>query len=251
MSFDPISAAPTATRTFSRLVTAVLLVLTPQTGTNHIDAGGLVGATVKRSKWWSPQGSRPQLVEIHVTSMSEGPPIFPITPATTQHEAIIRDGVDMFTVAGLTLPALQIVFSDDDRACDGHLGLFESSQQPWRITICSDLDFVPVHELAHAWITSNIDEPTRRRYLQIRNKSSWNSPQLDWNERGVEDAAFVIQQNLMTNITGELDEEWNSRATAYEFLTGRTSPLREEMSRADTGLNRLCRSVTCPHAGPR
>jgi hypothetical protein len=167
------------------------------------------------------------------TTHTQPSPTFQVTPATFEHEVIVRDAVDKFTAAGLDLPAVQLVFSDDDRACNGHLGLFESSQQPWRITICSDLDFVPVHELAHAWIKSNIDEPTRQRYLRIRNKTGWDSPQLDWNERGVEDAAFVIQQNLMANITGELDEEWNSRATAYEFLTGTSSPLREQSSRAD------------------
>jgi hypothetical protein len=169
------------------------------------------------------------------TTHTQPSPTFQVTPATFEHEVIIRDAVDKFTAAGLDLPAVQIMFSDDDRACNGHLGLFESSQQPWRITICSDLAFVPVHELAHAWIKSNINEPTRHRYLQIRNKTGWNSPELDWNERGVEDAAFVIQQNLMANFTGELNEEWNSRATAYEFLTGTTSPLREETSQAHTG----------------
>jgi hypothetical protein len=159
--------------------------------------------------------------------MSEGPPTYQVTPATTSNEAVIREAVDRFTAAGLDLPSLQIVFSDDERACNGHLGLFESSQQPWRVTICSDLAFVPFHELAHAWIRSNIDQPTRERYLQIRNKPGWNSPDLDWNERGVEDAAFVIQQNLTTNRTGELDDEWKSRATAYEFLTRTVSPLRK------------------------
>jgi hypothetical protein len=155
-----------------------------------------------------------------------GAPTFQVTPSTTDYEAIVRDAADKFATAGLDLPSLRVVFSTDDRACNGHLGLFESSQQPWRVTICSELAFVPVHELAHAWITSNVDEPTRQGYLQLRDKTSWSSPRLDWNERGVEDAAFVIQQNLTTDHAGDLDDEWNSRAIAFEFLTGTTSPLR-------------------------
>jgi hypothetical protein len=205
----------------------MVLTLTPQSDTKKVDAVA-PRAHAGASIW--PPGLQlwPQSVELQATAVSEGPPTYQVTPATTSNEAIIREAVDRFTAAGLDLPSLQIVFSDDERACNGHLGLFESSQQPWRVAICSDLAFVPVHELAHAWIKSNIDQPTRDLYLQVRNKTGWNSPDLDWNERGVEDAAFVIQQNLTANHTGELDDEWNSRATAYEFLTGTTSPLRKQ-----------------------
>ena len=141
---------------------------------------------------------------------------------------IIADAVAQFDAAGLTLPYVQVVFSDDERDCNGHEGLFEPSFDPWRLTICSDLAFVSVHELAHAWIEANTDESTQQTFTELRGKASWNSPNHDWNQRGVEDAAFLIQQNLTSNVTGQLSDEWQRRVAAYEFLTNRPSPLRTD-----------------------
>jgi hypothetical protein len=160
------------------------------------------------------------------TLANGGPVEIEVTPATPHNQAIIAVAVAQFDAAGLALPFVRVVFSDDDRACNGHQGLFEPSSDPWRLTICSDLAFVPAHELAHAWIEANIDGPTQQAYTELRGKASWNSPHHNWNERGVEDAAFVIQQNVTSNVTGELGDEWQRRATAYEFLTNQTSPLR-------------------------
>ena len=204
---------------------AVLLSLTPRHAITEIDADD---PRFPAGRSIGPPGPspRPRPVEPRATSESGRPPTHEVIAASTAHDAIVGEALDRFAAAGLDLPSLRIVFDDDERACQGHRGMFDPAQQPWRVTICSDLPFVPVHELAHAWIESNVDEPTRERYLQVRNKAGWSSSRLDWNERGVEDAAFVIQQNLTSNRTGELDDEWNSRATAYELLTGTTSPLR-------------------------
>lgn len=162
-------------------------------------------------------------------SDSSPPPetITVVQPATEQQIASVAAAARVFETAGLTLPSVEVAFSHDKRHCIDHLGLFQSSRRPWRITICSDLDFVPVHELAHAWIEANIDRRTRSAYVQHRNKRSWNSPQHDWDERGVEDAAFIIQQNLTRRLQGALTDEWERRTSAYELLVGTPSPLRD------------------------
>ena len=157
-----------------------------------------------------------------------------VTPATPENQATIADAVARFDAAGLTLTFVEIVFSDDDRDCNGHDGLFETSYDPWRLTICSDLAFVPVHELAHAWIEANIDGSTQQAYTELRGKASWNSPHHNWNERGVEDAAFVIQQNLTSNVTGELSDEWQNRVHAYEFLTDRHVDTPQQLTAGTT-----------------
>ena len=36
--------------------------------------------------------------------------------------------------------------------------LFQQSFTPWRLLICSDLQFVPTHELAHAWEAANLTD---------------------------------------------------------------------------------------------
>jgi len=160
------------------------------------------------------------------TVTTGGPVRIEVTPATPENQAIIAVAVAQFDAAGLPLPFVRVVFSDDDRACNSHQGLFEPSLDPWQLTICSELAFVPAHELAHAWIEANIDGTTQHNYTELRGKASWNSPNHNWNQRGVEDAAFIIQQNLTSNITGELSDEWQNRVLAYEFLTNQTSPLR-------------------------
>lgn len=165
-----------------------------------------------------------------------------LQPATEQQVASVAEAARAFKTAGLALPDVEVAFSNDERHCNGHLGLFQSARRPWRITICSDLDFVPVHELAHAWIEANIDGSTRSAYVQYRNKRSWNSPQHAWGERGVEDAAFIIQQNLTAQFQGALSDEWQRRASAYELLVGTTSPLLDSAptEAGDLPRNRGC-----------
>ena len=153
-----------------------------------------------------------------------------IQPTTLEQEASIARAAQAFETAGLALPTVEVVFSNNEQDCNSHLGLFQPTRQPWRITICSELDFIPVHELAHAWIEANVDRQTRTAYVQHRHKRSWNSPQHDWNERGVEDAAFIIQQNLTSQLQGDLTDEWERRASAYELLVGTQSPLLDTSS---------------------
>lgn len=167
-----------------------------------------------------------------------------VTPATIEYEDVVVRAAQAFETAGLALPPVEVVFSDDDRDCDLHLGVFQSAREPWRITICSELAFVPVHELAHAWIEANVDEANRNAYVELRDKLSWNSSKHDWRERGVEDAAFVIQQNLMAKVDGELSEEWESRASAFELLVGAPSPLRDNSGWTVTG-RPVFRSALC------
>lgn len=150
-----------------------------------------------------------------------------VQPATAEYVEVVARATSAFDAAGLELPAVEIVFSEDERECYGHYGVFQPARDPWRISICSELPFVLVHELAHAWIKANVDEATTKAYIELRNKPTWNSPQHDWRERGVEDAAFIIQQNLMVRPRCDLTDEWERRVTAFEFLVGAPSPLRD------------------------
>jgi hypothetical protein len=135
-------------------------------------------------------------------------------------EALVR-----FAANGLELPDLEVRFFDDDAACGGHQGLFQQSFTPWRILICSDLEFVATHELAHAWEAANVDDDFRAAYVARRGLPTWNGSGFDWNERGVEDLAFVVQQNLMATDPPLTSPTWADRVAAYELITGRPSPL--------------------------
>lgn len=123
-----------------------------------------------------------------------------VTGADEDDQRRLGEALRHFHDHGLDLPDLDVRFYDDDHECQGHYGLFQTSFTPWRVLICTDLDFVPTHELAHAWEAANLDDTDRDRYIEERGLSSWNDQNVPWVERGVEDAA-------------------------YQFLTGRESPL--------------------------
>jgi hypothetical protein len=54
--------------------------------------------------------------------------------------------------------------------------------------------------------------------------ASWDGADDDWDDRGTEHAAFVIQQNI-TATSPRMTRTWLERAEAFESLTGVESPL--------------------------
>lgn len=171
-------------------------------------AGALVGAVV-------------------VGSPSQAPSIS-VVGGDDRDRAALDAALALFESNGLVLPDLEIRFSDDTEDCAGHFGLFEKRPTPWRISICSPASFVLPHELAHAWEAAHLDDELRAAYLRERRLMSWDGPELEWRERGEEDAAFVIQQNLTTRHAPTNSTTWRERIAAYEMLTGRASPLRSD-----------------------
>jgi hypothetical protein len=155
-------------------------------------------------------------------------PTFQVHGAGTEEATRFEDAVALFTHNGLNLPDLDVYFLNDDTECGGHHGLFQTGFTPWRVLICSDLAFVLPHELAHAWEVANLSADGRIQYLEARGLTNWNDHNAAWGDRGVEDAAFIIQQNLTADQVSMKSSTWQERATAFELLTGLTSPLRDQ-----------------------
>ncbi|MFQ5966446.1 MAG: hypothetical protein ACE5MI_02410 [Acidimicrobiia bacterium] len=137
----------------------------------------------------------------------------------------VAQAVEAFERAGLKLPNLQISFALNPAECLEHMGLFETDHYPWRITFCSDAAFVYLHELAHAWELANLTDRERAAFMALRGHQTWADPDVPWEDRGVEGAAFIIQQGLMDMpLPPNLSEEQASRLAAFELLTGVPSP---------------------------
>jgi hypothetical protein len=164
----------------------------------------------------------PPTIAVHRT------PDLTVLDASAEDRAALNDALADFRAAGLELPNAAIAFSDDEVACKGHPGIFDQRVEPWRITICSDLDFVIAHELAHAWAAANLDDTDRSRYTAARGLTNWADHDTPWNERATEDAAFIIQQNLTMEQVPLSSPTWLERIDAYELLTGRRSPLQPD-----------------------
>lgn len=156
-----------------------------------------------------------------------GEPAVIVQGASSEQRARLNDAMARFGAAELRLPDFEIVFSDDESACAGYLGGFRRVEDAPHISVCSDLEFVVLHELAHVWVDANVDEAARDRYLRWRGLDTWSDRAVPRGDRGVEDAAFVIQQNLRYVAPSVLaSATWTERIAAFEFLTGTRSPLR-------------------------
>ena len=133
----------------------------------------------------------------------------------------VSEAKRLFQRRGLQLPAVTIGFHDDEGACKGHVGYFRPKLD--RIDICSDLPFVLIHELAHVWIEENVGVAVRREFVQRNDLPTWNDHDYDWDFRGVELAAYTIQQVVMRDLNPRSKRN-REILTNFNFVTKATSP---------------------------
>jgi hypothetical protein len=152
---------------------------------------------------------------------------FTVHNATADDLGRLGEAVMAFATSDLELPRLDIWFHTDREPCDEHHGLFTATSESWQIRICSsDLGFVYEHELAHAWLTANLDERQRAAFMNLRGIEHWADRDVPWNERGTEWAAVVIQQGLSgLPLPPALSDEAKSRLKSYELLTRKVAPV--------------------------
>ncbi len=143
---------------------------------------------------------------------------------TTAQIDRMLEAAERFHAVGLDLPDLEVSFHSDKGPCNGHLGLF----RPGEILICTHHEFIYEHELAHAWEHSHLEDGKRREFMELRDHDNWFDASRPWNERGGEDAAFIIQQGLLDEpLPTHLPSEIEDRLAAFEVLTGKQSPRTE------------------------
>lgn len=130
-----------------------------------------------------------------ITASASADPILDVHGATADQEAEIRDEAAQLLAAGFLLPDLKVVYADDDVACAGHMGLFESGKRPWQVTICSDVGMVRIHELFHAWERANMTNSDRLAYMRLRGLDRWSGTDVPRQDRAVEDVATLLQEH--------------------------------------------------------
>lgn len=214
------------------VVVAALTVMLVPAAVTRVLAGSSTGVAGEAAATPTPIEEAPHAAAAVVPPVMEPSPVaVSLTPdvtvigANVEQQVAVHDAVARFRSAGLELPDVEVHFFDDEAGCHGHLGGFQRGFTPWRVLVCSDLAFVPVHEFAHAWEAANLDDNARAHYVAVRGMPTWNDHDVHWSERGIEDAAFIIQQNLMAKNPNLDSPTWTERTAVYELLTGSPSPL--------------------------
>ena len=95
------------------------------------------------------------------------------TPPVTIHDAdgetatLIERAVARYEEAGFELPNLEFfVHTDEDRAsCDGYMGLWHRGGRADRIDVCVAVEWLILHEIAHAWDSHVVDDTTRTAFM--------------------------------------------------------------------------------------
>ncbi len=197
-----------------RIVIALILSLLSAPVTSP-----LAGATVSEPTVVEPAAiaaaPEPEVTETRVVGIDNDP----------ARSAEAQDVIDRFAEVGLDLPPVTIQFHESTAACLGYDGIIRYVDPAPVIEICSDRPYVMPHELAHAWVDANLTDTAKAVYVEQWSLASWDGAD-DWNDRGTEHAAFVIQQNL-TASPATMSRTWRERAEAFEMLTGLASPLTQ------------------------
>jgi hypothetical protein len=191
--------------------------------------------------WWSEVGipETSPLVETGTVGTSSGHEVL-IFNGTERLEALVKWALDRYQRAGMGEPApLSVAFPPSAR-CRGVVGLALDTGSGLEIQMCfgedelctDDADCTEpariarlnmLHEMAHVWLTENLDEETRQAFLELRGLEQWTHRDLDWVERGVEHAAEIIAWGLMDEsvpVPRLPDLNCDTLAEGFRLLTG-------------------------------
>jgi hypothetical protein len=156
---------------------------------------------------------------------AETPRPLTISGASAAQEQAVDWAFHRYGEAGLeNMPPLDIHMYRDHGPCNGGLGLANQG----RIALCTKSSSEPfqrrfaLHEMAHAWIATNVPGDVLRAFMQRQRVAGWNDRSYPWKERGTEQAAEVITWGLGEGeiaplLPTVLDAE--TLASLYEMLT--------------------------------
>jgi hypothetical protein len=116
---------------------------------------------------------------------------------------IIDWALALYDQAGLALPPIDFVRHESTDRCWGRRGAQTFQDGRSTIHICTDdtrpaVEFLFLHEIAHAWDHSALTDDRREAFLELRGLETWrNDDPARWRERGAEHAAEVLVWALM------------------------------------------------------
>jgi hypothetical protein len=195
-----------------------------------------VSASELPDGWWT-HAVLPAPVEDRVTgTVTVAGRRVEVHNGTEAADDLVRWAMGRFPTAHLGMPDVASV------AFDEHAHPVECSSDRWglarpqgrssSIYLCDTVEgaaatpfqrSMMLHELAHAWMWQNLDEPTREQFLARMQLRAWDAPGVPWETRGMEQAADVIAWGLAeAPLQGRelADRSCAELTQAFELLTG-------------------------------
>ncbi len=148
--------------------------------------------------------------------------------AIDRNTALVDWALGRYEEAGLVLPDIRVSFhSPDSPECPGYgVGRWRLEETGHRVWLCTASKRVLLHELAHAWAHENLDASQRGDFVDHLSLESWDSAHIDHGLRGMEQAAEIIAWGLLDRRDQMPHLGGIDKASAYQLLTGSTSPFR-------------------------
>lgn len=176
--------------TYLRTLAAITLATTSFVTTPIIDTPQAVGAEPVDGVSTAAITPMEPLPELRDTDIIEG--------VRVVADATDTDGIDVavqaFEDAGWPLTNLEIRVGGED-GCGGHAGVHSVENGHDVVEICTDAQFVLLHELGHVWSDLYLDDERRQEWLELRGLDSWSDA--DYYGRGTEQAADIIAFGLL------------------------------------------------------
>lgn len=161
---------------------------------------------------------------------------------TADQARIVASAEGRFVEAGLQPPTVSYRFYDDLPDCGWRRGLYYP--KIGLVELCTNLEKVVLHEMAHAWAEVNMTAADKAAFLARRGLSTWASKEYPWEERGAEQVAEIItwglaRDNLLVRWVDPADggtalrlltipdSDLDTIMSEYRLLTGREPELRD------------------------
>jgi hypothetical protein len=193
-------------------------------------------------EWWWPSLTPPEPAPLVLTDrvgLPSGHEI-EILNGTERLTQLVEWALGRYGAAGLIVPEPNSVAFPPSPRCRGVSGLAVDTGEGLEVQMCygeeelcaddSDCSAPSVvarlnllHELAHVWLTTQLDETRHHEFLDLRGLDTWWGPDLAWVEMGVEHAAEIIAWGLMDEIVPLPrlpDTSCDTLVEGFRLLTG-------------------------------
>ena len=177
--------------TYLRTIAAITVATISFASTPTIEATTDIGSTLAEAALPVDVTPPEPKAAVDNTGIIEG---VRIVAKTAEDTNSIDSAVQRFADAGWPLDNLEIKVGPED-GCGGHAGVHSIEEGHHVVEVCTNAEFVLLHELGHVWADMYMGDDRRADWLELRGLDSWHEG--DHSDRGTEHVADVVAFGLL------------------------------------------------------